>query len=74
MREGVCDMKINDAKRDDPTLRELLASASELAFDHSGDGKDAVNLTRQAFVEILRDAFPRKRSFDPRFHGPQSLN
>ena len=65
-------MKINHG--DGPTFRDLLASASELAFDYSGDGKDAYNLTRQAFIEILRDAFPRKRSFEPRFHGPKYLN
>jgi hypothetical protein len=51
-----------------------MATASELAFEYSGDTKDAYNLTRQAFVEILRDAFPRRRSIEPHFHGIQHLN
>jgi len=54
-------MKINfKDDRIDKTLRELIATASGLAFEYSGDTKDAYNLTRQAFVEILKDASPSR--------------
>jgi len=46
-------MKINRKdNRIDITLRELIPTANELAFEYSGDTKDAYNLTRQAFVEF----------------------
>jgi len=68
-------MKINrNDKRTDTTLKELLATASDLAFEYSGDTKDAYNLTRQAFVEILRDAFPRNNSIHRHFPGTKYLH
>jgi len=68
-------MKINrNDKRTDTTLKELLATASDLAFEYSGDTKDAYNLTRQVFVEILRDASPRCKSIDRHFPGTKYLH
>lgn len=68
-------MKINrNDKRTDITLRELLATASDLAFEHSGDTQDAYNLTRQAFVHILRDSFPRNRSICRYLPGTKYLH
>jgi hypothetical protein len=68
-------MKINRTdKRTDTTLRELLATASELAFEYSSGTKDAYNLTRQAFVEIMKDAFPRNRSIHRHFPGTKYLH
>jgi hypothetical protein len=68
-------MKINrNDKRTDATLRELLATASDLAFEYSSGTKDAYNLTRQAFVEILRDAFPGNNSIHRDFPGTKYLH
>lgn len=68
-------MKINrNDKRTDTTLRELMTTASDLAFKYSGDTKDAYNLTRQAFVEILRDAFHKRHSIDRHFPGTKYLH
>jgi hypothetical protein len=68
-------MTINrDDKRTDVTWRELLATASDLAFEYSGDTQDAYKLTRQAFVEILRDAFPRNSSIHRHFPGTKYLH
>jgi hypothetical protein len=68
-------MKINhNDKRTDTTLRELLATASGLAFEYSGDTKDAYNLTRQAFVEILRHAFHKIHSIDRHFPKTKYLH
>jgi hypothetical protein len=58
----------------DTTLRELIATASELAFEYSGDTQDAYNLTRQAFVEILRDAPPRCKSISRHFPGTRYVH
>jgi hypothetical protein len=55
-------------------LRELLATASDLAFEYSSGTKDAYNLTRQAFVEILRDAFPGNNSIHRDFPGTKYLH
>jgi len=55
-------------------LRELLATASDLAFEYSGGTKDAYNLTRQAFVEILKDAFHRNNSIDRHLPGTKYLH
>jgi hypothetical protein len=75
VRAGISRMKINRTdKRTDTTLRELLATASELAFEYSGDTKDAYNLTRQAFVKILWEAFHKRPSLDRHFPGTKYLH
>ena len=65
-------MKIeaND-KMTDATFRKFLATASDLAFEYSENGQDGYKITRRAFVEMLRDTFPRNRSVEP---GPRYLN
>jgi hypothetical protein len=55
-------------------LKELLATASALAFEYSRDTKDAYNLTRQAFIEIVREAFPGSKSVDRHFPGTKYLH
>jgi len=55
-------------------LRELLATASDLAFEYSGDTKDAYNLTRRAFVEFLRNASPSCKSIHRHFPGTKYLH
>jgi hypothetical protein len=68
-------MKINhNDKRTATTLRELLAIASDLAFEYSGDTKDAYDLTRQALVEFLRDAPPSCKSIDRHLPGTKYLH
>jgi len=38
------------------TLGELIAAASEVAFEYSDNDKDAYRLARLALIEILRKA------------------
>ena len=65
---GISVMKINrNDKRTDTTLRELLATASDLAFEYSSDTRDAYDFTRWAFVRILKDASPGSKSIDRYF-------
>jgi hypothetical protein len=65
---------IRNEKRTDTTLRELLAIASDLAFEYSGDTNDAFILTRQALVEFLRDASPSCNTIDRHFPGTKYLH
>jgi hypothetical protein len=58
----------------DATLRDLLAIASDLAFEYSGDSKDGYNLTRQAFIEFLREASPGCKAMDRNFPGTKYLH
>jgi hypothetical protein len=68
-------MKTNrNDNRIDSTLRELMTTAGELAFECFGETKDAYKLTRQAFVEILREAFPGNKSIDRHFPGNKYLH
>jgi hypothetical protein len=73
--EGISRMKINrNDERSGPTFNELLATASDLAFEYSGDSKNAYNLTRQAFVKILWEAFHKRPSLDRHFPGTKYLH
>ena len=45
-----------DNKRFDKTLVELLAAASEFAFEWSNSDKEAYQMARLAMVEILKSA------------------
>ena len=38
------------------TLGELIAAASEVAFEYSDNDKDAYRMARLALIEILRNA------------------
>lgn len=42
--------------RIETTLGELIAAASEVAFEYSDNDKEAYQLARLALVEILRNA------------------
>jgi hypothetical protein len=43
-------------KKLDTTLGELIAAASEVAFEYSDNDKDAYKLAQAALIEILRKA------------------
>ncbi len=55
----------------DAALRKLLTIASDLAFQYSDNGQDAYQITRRAFVELLREGFfERRKSFGPHLGKP----
>lgn len=49
-------MTSRGAKRIDTTLGELIAAASEVAFEYSDNDKDAYRLARLALIEMLKKA------------------
>lgn len=69
-------MKIeaNNKMMTDATFRKFLAAASDLAFEFSDNSRDAYKITREAFVDILRDALPQRRFIKPHFHGTPRMN
>ncbi|MEX0803781.1 MAG: hypothetical protein WD688_10760 [Candidatus Binatia bacterium] len=46
----------NNTKRLDTTLGELIAAASEVAFEYSDNDRDAYQLAQVALIEILKKA------------------
>jgi hypothetical protein len=44
----------NGTKKLDTTLGDLIAAASEVAFEYSDNDKEAYQLARLALIEILR--------------------
>jgi len=54
-------MEKYSTRRINTTLGELIAAASEVAFEYSDNDKEAYRLARLALVEILRRA---SRSLD----------
>jgi hypothetical protein len=68
-------MKIEaNNKVTDATFRKFLAAASDLAFEYSENGQDGYKITRRAFVEMLRDAFPKRAFIEPHLHGTKHIN
>ena len=49
-------MTSRSAKRIDTTLGELIAAASEVAFEYSENERDAYRLARLALIEMLKKA------------------
>jgi hypothetical protein len=49
-------MENQNTRRLDTTLGELIAAASEVAFEYSDNDKDAYRLARLAIVEMLKKA------------------
>jgi hypothetical protein len=49
-------MENQNTKKFDTTLGELIAAASEVAFEYSDNEKDAYRLARLAIVEMLKKA------------------
>jgi hypothetical protein len=49
-------MNSRSAKRIDTTLGELIAAASEVAFEYSDNDKEAYRLARLALIEMLKKA------------------
>ncbi|MPZ76586.1 MAG: hypothetical protein GEU77_08675 [Deltaproteobacteria bacterium] len=46
----------NSTKRLDTTLGELIAAASEVAFEYSDNDRDAYQLAQVALIQILKKA------------------
>jgi hypothetical protein len=49
-------MENQNTKKLDTTLGELIAAASEVAFEYSDNDQDAYRLARLALIEMLRKA------------------
>jgi hypothetical protein len=49
-------MENQNIKRFDTTLGELIAAASEVAFEYSDNDQDAYRLARLALIEMLKKA------------------
>jgi hypothetical protein len=49
-------MNSRSAKRIDTTLGELIAAASEVAFEYSENDREAYRLARLALIEMLKKA------------------
>ena len=49
-------MNSRSAKRIDTTLGELIAAASEVAFEYSDNEREAYRLARLALIEMLKTA------------------
>jgi hypothetical protein len=68
-------MKIEaNNKMTDGTFRKVLAAASDLAFEFSENGQDGYKITREAFVEMLCDALPKRAFIEPHFHRTPRMN
>lgn len=60
----------SNSKRIDTTLGELIAAASEVAFEYSDSDKQAYRLARLALIEILKKA-SRPIELDADFDEPE---
>ena len=49
-------MENHNTKRIETTLGELIAAASEVAFEYSDNDKEAYRLARLALIEMLKKA------------------
>ena len=49
-------MENQNTKKLDTTLGDLIAAASEVAFEYSDNDQDAYRLARLALIEMLRKA------------------
>jgi hypothetical protein len=59
----------HNIKKLDTTLGDLIAAASEVAFEYSDNDKEAYHLARLALIEILRNAsYPM--NMEENFHRP----
>ena len=47
-------MEKPNSRRIDTTLGELIAAASEVAFEYSNNDKDAYNLAQLALLEMIK--------------------
>lgn len=61
MRTNHSDNRINT------TLGELIAAASECAFEYADDTKEAYDLARLVLVEVLKGACPKSEIIEPNF-------
>jgi hypothetical protein len=56
------------------TLGELIAMISDVAFEYSGDPKEAYHLSRLVLVEILKRASPKGAIVDWHFSTSKYLH
>jgi len=49
-------MDKSNSRRIDTTLGDLIAAASEVAFEYSDNDKDAYNLAQIALIEMIKKA------------------
>jgi hypothetical protein len=56
MKGAIQAMENRSTKKIDTTLGELIAAASEVAFEYSDNDKDAYRLARLALIEMLKKA------------------
>src|SRR5438034_5863597 len=61
----------HNIKKLDTTLGDLIAAASEVAFEYSDNDKEAYRLARLALIEILRNA-SYSMNVEENFNGPRS--
>jgi hypothetical protein len=66
LQGGVMRVNRND-RRIDTTLGDLIATISDVAFEHSHDAKEAYELTRLVLLEILKTASFGRVIADPLF-------
>lgn len=59
----------HDTKKLDTTLGDLIAAASEVAFEYSHNDKEAYRLARLALIELLKNA-SYSINLEEDFNGP----
>jgi hypothetical protein len=59
----------HNPKRTDTTLGELIAAASEVAFEYSDNDRDAYQLARLALIELIKNS-SHTMNFNKEFEFP----
>jgi hypothetical protein len=73
--ERIIDVKTNGSDdRINSTLGELIATVSEFAFEYSADTREAYELARVIFVELLNGASSESGITDRHFPGTVLLH
>ncbi|HWO43673.1 MAG TPA: hypothetical protein VNO43_17935 [Candidatus Eisenbacteria bacterium] len=65
-------MEKRPTKLIETTLGELIAAASEVAFEYSDSDKEAYQMARLALIEILRKARLASEEWEPETPGGKS--
>lgn len=61
-------MKVNrNDHRTDTTLRDLVATMSDVAFEYAADTEEAYEIACLVLLRILKDASPKREIVDRRF-------
>jgi len=71
----IIDVKTNRGdNRINPTLGELIATVSEIAFEYSADTREAYDLARLVLVKLLKGASPKSEIIERDFPGIMLLH